>query len=160
MQVRTLRAHMKARGLSQSELARRVGVSRQAVSLWFHQGGEVNLQGRHLLGVGRALGIRAEDLVQPLPGFEPDQHDQHDHLRVRYLWDGLYPDLDDFAIAVSRGEARAVARLVEADGLYATEKVIGKKAWKQFENYKRYIHPVRRRDLETLHEWHCNQTAA
>ena len=77
---------MKARGISQSELARQVGVSRQAVSLWLRQAGQVNVRARHLLRVSSALGVSAEELVESLPCCEPDRRGT---LRTRYLWDRL-----------------------------------------------------------------------
>jgi transcriptional regulator with XRE-family HTH domain len=157
MDSTTLRAYLKARGISQSELARRVGVSRQAVSLWLQKDGQVNLQGRHLIRVSRALGLAAEKLVQALPCFEPEVHDR---LRATLLWDLLYPDLDDFAIALNRKDPRAMARLVEVYGLYAAEKIVGGTVWREFPDYKRYIHPARRQQLEALREWHENRTAA
>ena len=58
---------MKAREISQSELARQVGVSRQAVSLWLRQTGQVSMRAQHLLRVSRALGVSAEKLVETLP---------------------------------------------------------------------------------------------
>ena len=83
--------------MSRSELARRVGVTRQAVSLWFqHQ--DANLQSRHLLRLSKVLGVSVEMLVRPLPCFQPDVLAR---LRAALLWDRLYPDLDDFAIALT-----------------------------------------------------------
>lgn len=76
------------------------------------------------------------------------------------LWDGLYPDLVDFAIAAGRFELRAVGRLVEVYGLYAAAKILGPSVWKRFHEFKRFLHPVRRRQLEALVEWRRNRTAA
>ena len=150
MDAQTLRGHMKARGISQSELARHVGVSRQAVSLWLRRTGQVNVQSQHLLRVSSALGVSAEELMETLPCYEPHRHDG---LRTRYLWDRLYSDIDDFAIALNRNEPKAVARLVEVEGLYGAEKVLGAGVWEQFEDYKRHIHPARRLQLEVLCAW-------
>lgn len=156
MHVRTLAALLKARGLSRVELARRVGVSRQAVSLWFQQK-EANLQSRHLLRLSEVLGVPVEDLVKPLPCFEPETHDA---LRATLLWDRLYPDLDDFAVTLISSDPRAVGRFVEVYGLYAAEKTLGESVWRDFPKYKRTIHPARRRELETLWTWHESQKAA
>lgn len=156
MHVRTLEAFVKARGLSKAELARRVGVSRQAVSLWF-QKEEADLHSRHLLRLAEVLRVPVEDLVRPLPCFEPGTHER---LRATLLWDRLYPDLDDFALALIASEPRAVGRLVEVYGLYAAEKTLGESVWSDFPSYKRFIHPVRRRDLETLWAWHESREAA
>lgn len=122
MNVPTVKALLKARGWSQSELARRVGVSRQAVSLWF-QREEVNLQSRHLIRLGRVLGTRVEDLTESLPCFDPEIHAR---IRTTLLWDRLYPDLDDFAVALNSGDPRALARFVEVYGLFAAEKTLGR----------------------------------
>ena len=156
MQVRTLEALLKARGLSRSELARRVGVTRQAVSLWFQQQ-DANLQGRHLVRLSEVLGVPVEDLVQPLPCFELDVHAR---LRATLLWDRLYPDLDDFAIALNASDPRALGRFVEVYGLFAAEKTLGRSVWKGFPHYKKHIHPARRRELETLWAWNNSRKAA
>ena len=152
---------MKARGISQSELARRVGVSRQAVSLWLRQTGQVDVRAQHLLRVSSALGVTPEELVETLPCCEPEERDT---LRTRYLWDRLYPDIDDFAVALNRNEPKAVARLVETEGLWAAardgaEKVLGAAVWTQLEDYKRHIHPARRPQLEVLCAWRSHRTA-
>ena len=156
MQVRTLEALLKARGMSRSELARRVGVTRQAVSLWFQQQ-DANLQSRHLLRLSKVLGVRVENVVQPLPCFEPDVHAR---LRSALLWDRLYPDLDDFAVALNASDPRAIGRFVEVYGLFAAEKTLGKSVWKNFPSYKKHIHPARRRELETLWAWNESREAA
>ncbi len=156
MHARTLEALLKAREMSRSELARRVGVTRQAVSLWFQQQ-DANLQSRHLLRLSKALRVPVEDLVQPLPCFEPDVHAQ---LQATLLWDRLYPDLDDFAIAVNASDPRAIGRFVEVYGLFAAEKTLGKSVWKNFPSYKKHIHPARRQELETLWAWNKSQKAA
>ncbi len=156
LKVRTLEAFLKARGWSRSELARRIGVSRQAVSLWFG-GEEANLQGRHLIRLGEVLGVSVEELAKPLPCFEPETHAQ---LRATLLWDRLFRDLDDFAVALNGGDARALGRFVEVYGLYAAEAILGSLIWSEFPNYKRHIHPARRRGLETLWAWHENRKAA
>lgn len=139
----TLRAFMKTRGLSQSELARQVGVSRQAVSLWFAQGSACDIHGRHLLGLTRALGVSLEDLAAPLPALGPEVH-------VELLWDHLFPDLESLAAAALREDARAWARLAEVYGLYRTAAMLGEAAWSRFPAFKRFIPPARRRDLERV----------
>ncbi|MFQ5745367.1 MAG: helix-turn-helix transcriptional regulator [Acidobacteriota bacterium] len=154
--TRTLGAFLKARGWSRAELARRVGVSRQAVSLWF-RGDEANLQGRHLIRLGETLHVPVEDLARPLPCFDPDTRAR---ARATLLWDRLYPDLDDFAVALNSGEPRALARFVEIYGLFAAEQALGPSVWKKFPSYKRHLHPIRRCELETLWAWHENRTAA
>ena len=153
MYAETVVAAIKAKGWSQAEFARRVGVSRQAVSLWL-KSGRATVTGTHLLKVAQVLGIPAESLDQPLPGFGPERS----ALTAAYLWDHLYPGLDDFAIAVNRWDMRAVGRLVEVGGLHAAERVLGRSVWKRFSDYARHIHPARRRQLEGLVEWRNTRT--
>jgi len=147
---------MKARGWSQSELARRVGVSRQAVSLWFRHGGLAGIRGAHLLRLAEALGVPAEEIARPLPCFGGS----HDRLEASLLWDRLYPELDDLAIAIVNRELPAVARLVEVYGIFDAARAAGDWVWEAFPAYKRFIHPGRRRSLERLFEWRENRTAS
>lgn len=156
MNVRTLQALLKARGWTRAELARRVGVSRQAVSLWF-RGEEANLQSRHLIRLSQVLGVSVEELAKPLPCFEPETHAQ---LRATLLWDRVFPDLDDLAVALNDRDPRALGRFVEVYGLFAAEATLGSSVWIEFPNYKRHIQPVRRTELETLWVWHESQKAA
>jgi len=154
--VRTLGAFLKARSWTRAELARRVGVSRQAVSLWL-RGDEAELHGRHLIRLGQVLGVPVEELARPLPCFEPDAHAQ---LRATLLWDRVYPDLDDLAVALNAGDPRALGRFVEVYGLFAAEATLGSSVWNEFPNYERHIHPARRIELGTLWAWHENRKAA
>jgi transcriptional regulator with XRE-family HTH domain len=156
LNTRTLDGYLKARGWTRSELARRVGVSRQAVSLWF-RGDEANLQSLHLMRLAEVLGVTVEDLATPLPCFDPPTRAR---LRATLLWDRLYPDLDDLAVALNAGEPIAVARFVQMYGLYAGERTLGAWVWAAFPDYRRYLHPARRAQLEILWEWHKGRKAA
>ena len=104
--------------------------------------------------MGEALGVPVEDLARPMPCFGAE----HDRIRATLLWDGLYPDVDDFAIAVLRRDLRTIGRLVEVYGLYAAAKSAGEWIWDDFPAYRRYLHPARRRPLETLIAWRKNRT--
>lgn len=156
LDTRTLDSVLKARGWSRSELARRVGVSRQAVSLWF-RAPQTNVQSKHLMRLAEVLGMPAEDLAKPLPCFDAATHDR---LRATLLWDRLFPDIDDLAVALNARDPRAVARFVQVYGLYAGEATLGPSVWENFPDYKRHIHPARRVELETLWDWHKSRTAA
>ena len=156
MNVQTLKAFLRARRWSGSELARRVGVSRQAVSLWLHNGPSVKVRGEHLLAVSRALGVPAEVLARPLPALGEDGEAD----RAALLWDRLYPDLVDFAIAAGRFEPKAVGRLVEVYGLHASARVLGPSVWSRFGDFERFIHPARRQQLKELVRWRRSRTAA
>ncbi|MEW5981480.1 MAG: helix-turn-helix transcriptional regulator [Acidobacteriota bacterium] len=154
--VRTLESFRKARGWSQAELARRAGVSRQAVGQWFRRD-EANLHSRHLIRLSQTLGVPVEHLTGPLPCLHGAAHAQ---MRATLLWDRLFPDLDDLALALRAGDPRALGRLVEVHGLFAAEAALGPRVWSEFPTYKRYVHPVRRTELEVLWAWHEGRTAA
>ena len=110
-----------------------------------------------MVRLSKVLGVRVENVVQPLPCFEPDVRAR---LRAALLWDRLYPDLDDFAVALNASDPRAIGRFVEVYGLFAAEKTLGKSVWKNFPSYKKHIHPARRRELETLWAWNESRKAA
>ena len=158
MYFKTINSMLLARGWSQSDLARVTGVSRQAVSKWLKGSAQVSMTSENLFKVSRALRVPAETLARPLPGYGGDA--EHDQLMAAYLWDRLYPDLDELVIAASRWQLPAVARLVEVDGLYATEKLLGKAVWRRFEEYARYLNAVRRGQLRALVQWRIAQTAS
>jgi hypothetical protein len=101
--------------------------------------------------------VSAEDLVRPLPCFEPETHAA---MRATLLWDGLFPDLDDLALALHAGDPRALGRFVEVYGLFAAEATLGSFVWSEFPCYKHHVHPVRRRELELLWAWHESREAA
>jgi len=126
------------------------------VSLWFRSE-EANLQGRHLIRLSEVLGVPVEELARPLPCFDAETHGR---TRATLLWDRLFPDLDDLALALRTRDTRAVARFVQVYGLYAAESTLGSWVWSEFPTFKRHIHPARQRDLETLWAWHENRTAA
>ncbi|TBR17373.1 XRE family transcriptional regulator [bacterium] len=138
---------MLVRGLSQSDLARLAGVSRQAVSLWFREDGSADMRVSHLLSLCRGLGLGVDAVVAPLPEPPPDTERA---MRVEYLWDGLYPDLPAFGAALAREDDKALARLVQADGLYRAAAAVGGAVWERFPAYKRHIKPQRREGLERI----------
>lgn len=136
---------MKSKSLSNATLARQAGISGAAVTKWFRQGqktGWVNVETntlRHL----------AENLQVPLASFLEEPTDLSS-LRTRFLWDHLYPDMEDFTKAVAERREPALARLVQVLGFRAASAIAGQVIVKKFNQYKHLIKPVRRRELETL----------
>lgn len=148
MNIETLRHISKFRGLTQSEIARAAQVSRQAVNQWFKQGDSfVPITSKHLLNLCRGTGISADVLINEIADRQWWENET-----TNLLWDGLYDDLVSFLIALNEGDSRALARLVEVYGLFASTKIIGDSAWKEFPNYKSYLPPIRRSELEQLWE--------
>ena len=162
MNTETLKTICRMRDLSQSELARSVGVTRQAVSAWLKASagagagaGEANIQTRHLRALSRVLGVSEQELLDPLPGLG---HEQRERWRALFLWDSLYPDLDSFLLALARGEDRALARLVDRVGLYRAAGIAGAVVWRRFPAYRGQLHPMRRSALERL--WQLRKSRA
>ena len=59
---KNLSRERKARGLSQEELAARLGVSRQAVSKW--ESGTADPSTSNLLALAKLFGVSAEELLK------------------------------------------------------------------------------------------------
>lgn len=144
MFLSNIRLLCQLRGLTQSDLARKAGISRQAVSLWFSKGreGGVPVRSDHLVRLCQALEIGIDDLMTPLP----DTGD----LEASLLWDRLYPDVFALVAAASDGEPRALARLVQVYGLLVSSRLFGRQVLGSFHRYKRYIHPTRREQCEQV----------
>ncbi len=159
MMISTLKSICRARGLNQTDVAKLAGVSRQAVSAWFRTADastrRANVQTRHLMALAEGLKVPAQMLLEPLPGLT---HEERARWRTTFLWDDLYPDLDAFLAGLTRGEGRALARLVGRVGLYQAAKIAGAVVWKRFPIYRRHLHPARRPGLECL--WNMRQSRA
>ena len=153
MNMRTLRVICKLKHLSQSDIARMAGVSRQATSLWFKESTTISVQSTHLQKLSYALHIKIDDLMNPLPLIEDKEYVSS--LKASLLWDRLYPDFEDFIIALVQKNARATARLVEVYGLFQASTLVGNVVWKNFQKYKKYLPPVRRKQCEQL--WNLQQ---
>lgn len=142
MEGSTLEAIKEIRKISQSDLARMAGVSRQAVSKWFGEqgntkGGSLSLRISTVQRLAENLGVPIHTLLAPIPHISDAS--TVDRLRAKYLWDRLYPSILSFSVALIRGELRAIARLVQCDGLFEASKVVGKIIWKRFDDYKKYM---------------------
>ena len=74
------------------------------------------------------------------------------------LWDRAYPDLDTFLSALLDEQPRALGRLVESYGLFKAAQLVGQSVWSRYPEYRRYVHPARRRGLENLVRWRQSQT--
>jgi transcriptional regulator with XRE-family HTH domain len=148
MNSATLKSLVLARGLSQADLARVVGVSRQTVSHWFSKAREVNLYSSHLKKIANGLGVSVETLSRPLPVLAVAG--EREKWEADLLWDKLYPNLESFLAGCVRGQPPALARLVQVCGLYQSHKIAGKQVWRKFPDFKRFIHPAYRQALEVV----------
>ena len=146
-----LKSLLEFRGLSQSDLARMAGVSRQAVSFWFQKGRKsqpINLHSVNLQKLCDELNIRMESLLKPSPCVSDPK--KRKDLETSFLWDRLFPGLEGFVVALVRGDHRALARLVQVYGLFQARAVVGSSIWKEFHRYKKHLHPVRREECERI----------
>src|SRR5690242_10277910 len=121
MNVATLDLLARARRMNQSDIARLSGVSRQAVSKWFKAaGGHVDIRSGHLEKLAAGLGVPMECMLHELPGLDPSSRVR---LETQLNWDHAFADLGAFLADAVRGNEKAVARLVEAFGLYQAAKL-------------------------------------
>lgn len=145
MNYQILKKLIILRGLKSSALARMACISRAAVSKWFSQGkkkGWINIETKTLLTLAKSLKINPALLLT-----EPTDISS---LETRFLWDHLYPNIETFVKALSERRLIAIARLVQVFGFRQSINVIGKKAVQSFAKYKKYLKPIRRKQLEII----------
>ena len=160
MDQMALRALMSVRNLSQAELARAAGVSRQAVSSWLKsrqpQGDSgsssgcrtVQIRADTLRNLSEKLQVSYEFLVKRFP--LADNPAMRRNLTAEFLWDALYPSLEDFAVAIIRGEFNALARLTQGLGLCESAALAGRLVWRKYPRFKKYLLPQRRAECEQI----------
>ena len=159
MDIITLKTICKLRHLSQSEMARMAGISRQAVSLWIKKGeslGSINVESQNLQKIAAALHLSMDTLTKPFPQLSDSTVEKK--LRAALLWDYAYKDILDFFIALHHHKPHAMARLVEVYGLFESAHALGNIIWKTFPQYKKYIPPVRRKQCEQIWNLLSSQT--
>ena len=143
MYLQQLKNIMSLKNLNQADIARLGGLSRAAVSKWFHSKHRmVNVESKTLLNLAKALKVSPDFFLQEradLAKFES-----------RFLWDYLYPDMGNFLKALAQNRLPAFARLLQVLGFREARAVAGKKIVARFEKYKKYIKPARRKELEVL----------
>lgn len=145
MYIQKLENIMIERSLSQSDIAKLAGVSGAAVSKWFSQPMNrdwVNVETGTVIRLAQGLIISPEQLLKPTPRLEKWQ--------TQFLWDRLYPTMEAFARALLARQLPAVARLTQVLGLRNAARLVGRWAIRKFPDYKRYIKPARRKELEIL----------
>ena len=106
MDLATLKTIAKRKRVSQSELARLAGVSRQAVSKWFRNERSVaQIRSTHLRALANGLGVPSDLLLGGLPGLQAADREE---LEAGLLWDRAYPDLDSLLCALVDEQPQAV----------------------------------------------------
>lgn len=145
MYLQSIKNIKKIKSLNDANLARMAGVSRAAVHRWFadrEPGGWVNVE--------TATVIRLADSLRLDPSFFLKKRKYLEPHKTQFLWDALYPDLESFCLALTQNQKPALARLVQVLGFHEAYFVAGKKVLTGFEHYKKFIKPVRCKQLEVL----------
>ena len=131
--------------MNKAQIAKLAEISRAAVTKWFSKEKEmdwVNVETKTIIRLAEHLHLSPEIFLQKRINLDRFSH--------RFLWDRLYPDMESFIKALSEHELPALARLVQILGFKEAEHVIGKSIVPLFQEYKRFIKPIRRKELETL----------
>ncbi len=145
MNIQVLKNLLVKRRINKAGLARLAGVSRAAVTQWFRKGEAnnwINIETSTLQKLAQGLKVSSPLLLSPGESLNP--------LKTRFLWDNLYPDMESFVKALSEKRKPALARLVQVIGFHSASHVMGKKIVVLFPTYKKFIHPLRRKQLETI----------
>ena len=145
MYIQIVKHIMKIRKINKAEIAKLAGISRAAVTKWFSQEGKndwVNVETKTIIQLAEHLHLSPEIFLQKRVNLDRMSH--------RFLWDSLYPDMESFIEALSKHELPALARLVQVLGFREAKDVVGKSVLELFPKYKRFIKPMRRKELETL----------
>ncbi len=143
MYIQSLNFIKNIRNLSDARLAALAGVERATVCKWFKRDTDwINIETNSILRLSQALNISPEIFFKKLPDLSKHQ--------TLFLWDSLYPNMQDFMLAVIEKRSEALARLVQVLGFWEAKSIAGNVVLKKFEKYKRHIKPVRRKQLEVL----------
>ncbi|HLD45114.1 MAG TPA: hypothetical protein VJC18_06730 [bacterium] len=120
-------------------------MSNATVTKWFKQADRsdfVNIETKSLFGLARGLGVDVSIFLSERRRLQP--------LQTSFLWDNLFPNMETFVKAVVQKRLPALARLVEVLGLRNASLVAGDVIYKKFSDYKKFIKPVRRQQMEVL----------
>lgn len=153
MFLSTLNTLMKLKNINPAELARRAGISRQAISKWFTSAETmnknlINAEWNTILKISEALHIKPSALSTDLfRSLSPETKSQYHSL---LLWDQLYDSVESLSIALAKKEYKAVGRYVQVFGILAAEKIFGSWIYLRFDQYSPFIHPVKRKELKKL----------
>ncbi len=149
MNKATLKFLCSIKKISQSDLAREIGVSRQIVSRWFlTDKTQSNIYSLHQERIANYFGLTFEELSNPLPIISNPE--ERKKVETQLLWDKLFRNLEEYLSALVRGNLPAMARLVQVYGLYPSYQMMGNVILKKFPDYKRIIHPALREKFEVL----------
>lgn len=155
MNPKNLEIILELNNLSQTDLACLAGVSRQAVSKWFHKAHSMRMTA--LIRLSHKLSIRLDTLAHFLEQqnfLAPLTPQQQEQIETNLLWDRLFLTLDRFVIALLKNNLRALARLTQVYGLFMASSILGGKSrstiWTLFHRYKKFLPPMLRQEQEKI----------
>ena len=153
MLASTLNSLLLLKRIKPAELARRSGISRQAISKWFklaeHKNlNQINAEWNTVQKIAAALKIEPALLSKDF--FGKLTTEQKENYRTLLLWDRSYESMESFTIALAKKEYKAIGRYVQVFGILAAEKIFGSWIFKKFDQYAPFIHPVRRKEIKNL----------
>ena len=142
--------HRKAAGLSQEELAEKIGVSRQAVSKW--ERGESSPDTENLIAIARLYGISLDELVFGKTNAEKveEAHTENDKVdispagiqvesktgdKVNINWKGIHVDTKDTNVHIDKDGVN----VTENGHIVFPKKQIDSRAYRFF---KRFPYPI------------------
>ncbi|MBF0105058.1 MAG: hypothetical protein HQM16_06990 [Deltaproteobacteria bacterium] len=128
-----------------SHVAQKAGVTKAAVSKWFF-----GFKPKDFINVEtQTVATLAKNLNVDLCVFFENQKNV-DHYRTTFLWDSLFESVESFLWAIKQKRSPALARLVEVLGLHEASLVAGPVVMRKFHQYKHFIKPIRRKQMEVL----------
>ena len=147
MSLETLDAILYYKQISQSGLAAKAKITRQAVSKWFTTK-KFNPSLNTLSKIASGLEIKPNLITHSI--FQGQSAEQKKDLNTLLLWDHLYDSLSHYVAALARGELKAIARYIQVFGILKAEKIFGSMVFKKFDRLSPFIHPARRNELKKL----------
>ncbi len=159
MNVQTLYTLLELKQISAAQLANKAGISRKTLSAWKSKALKSN---NPKINVYSHIQNQIETALKISPGILERSLIIHtdkktnDSLTTQLLWDQLYFSIEIFILALLKGHPKAIARLVQVFGIYASYKLLGIVVWKKFPQYKAFIHPAYRKKTEVL--WNLEQS--
>ena len=144
MYLQQLKNLMISTKLNQAAIAKKALVTRASVNKWFQD--EI----RDWVNVETKTVIQLADSLKISPAYFLTPNENLEKYKTRYLWDSLYPNMELFLKALQEKRLPALARLVQVAGLRSAICIVGKSVLKKFKEYSKFIHPMRRKELELL----------
>ncbi len=73
-----------------------------------------------------------------------------ENYQTKYNWDLSYESVEAFLTKLHCGDLRALGRFVQVEGMMTSSKILGERVFNEFEAYKKFILPVKRKRMEVL----------